>query len=166
MTSGKDKDKPNRGDFDFSGRQQSIIDATPGNGRVDHVDVEPNSDKQPLPRSAAGQAGDQGRGWQSANSPLKGLGNAVAPFWAKYMELLRTSFQRMNRTEQVQLIVKAAIVVSVGLSAVGLEFFYYFLPLFVRVIAAPLVVVLSWWFGARIVAPMMITRFEHYLNKE
>jgi len=91
---------------------------------------------------------------------------AASKMWARYVELLRTSFIGMSRDRQVQLITNASQIVCVGLTALVLSYFYKFFPLFARVAIVPIAIIGAWWIGSNIVADAMIERFSKYLNQE
>jgi hypothetical protein len=89
---------------------------------------------------------------------------AVGGMWARYLQILRSSFANMPLERQVQLIINACQIVTVGLTVLGLCFIYRFLPLFARVLVVPIVVGVAWWFGTKTVATVILQRFSKYLN--
>ena len=80
--------------------------------------------------------------------------------------MLTTKFKQLPRAEQETLITRISQVVTMGSSVLVIQLFYSFLPLFLRVLALPLALVAAWWAGTRVVAPMMIIRYDKYLNRE
>lgn len=97
--------------------------------------------------------------WKESTSGIKRM-------WSTYVQILKDSFQRMSRVEQEALITRFCLIVTLGVAVIALSFFYAFLPLGVRVIGLPVIGVVAWFAGTRIIAPVMIARYEKYLNRE
>ena len=90
----------------------------------------------------------------------------VTGMWKQYVEILKQSFVRLPRDKQEFYILRLSQAVTIGSSILATSLFYPFLPTLVRVFVLPLVIVVSWWCGTRIVAPQMVVRMSKYLNKE
>ncbi len=95
----------------------------------------------------------------------EGTGGAKK-LWGNYMNILSDSFARMPRDGQEQLITRLSQVLTIGSAILILSFFYAFIPVFIRVLALPAVVVGAWYAGTKVVAPIMIARFDSYLNRD
>jgi len=129
----------------------NIIDASPGDRAEDTNNG--SGKKQEMQNLTESKAWKQSTG-------------AASRMWARYLEILRTSFKNMSRERQTQLITNACQIICVGLTAVALSYFYRFLPLFARVLGVPIVLVGAYWVGTNIVADAMIERFNKYLNQD
>lgn len=86
--------------------------------------------------------------------------------WAVYVQTLKTSFQKMNRTEQIGLIDKGSVIITIGVVVVVLATFYQMLPSILRIFLAPGMIAGAWFFAKRVVTPVMVARFEHHLNAD
>ncbi len=86
-------------------------------------------------------------------------------FWANYKALLKGSFERMNREEQEDLIIKFSIIITMGVTVLITLVFYSVMPSFVRIIAVPVALVVAWWAGRNIIAQTVIARIESKLNR-
>jgi len=92
---------------------------------------------------------------------------ACQQLWSNYIAMLKLSFRKMSRYDQEQMITKYSWVISMGVAALAYQFFIRdFLPVIIRVLALPLILVAAWAVGTRLVAPVFIKRFEKYLNQE
>jgi|SRR5277367_74582 len=129
------------------------FDATPGAENQNDRNQAGSGKKQELQNLTEHKAWKQSAG-------------AANRMWARYVELLRTSFINMPRDRQTQLITNASQIICVGLTAVALSYFYKFFPLFARVALVPIALVGAYWVGTNIVAEAMIERFSKYLNQE
>jgi hypothetical protein len=89
---------------------------------------------------------------------------AAQHMWSNYVNVLGLSFSRMERTEQCSLILKLSQIITIGVAALATSFFYPFLPLFVRVIALPAIIISAWFIGSKVVSPVIIKRVEKSLN--
>lgn len=83
-----------------------------------------------------------------------------------YVELLRTSFQNMNRESQEALIQKLCVIVTLGVSCIGLLLFYGVIPSLARVLVVPVAFCAAYWASNKIVTPVVLARLEGLLNKE
>jgi len=117
-------------------------------------------------RAGAGSGPGQGRHsiqdskvWQEGRTGVRKL-------WSDYKTMLVTYFQRMPRSEQEDLITRLCLIVTMGVGALALMFFYGFVPQYVRIIVVPAVLGGAYWAGTKIVAPIMIVRYDQYLNRE
>lgn len=90
----------------------------------------------------------------------------LSSMWKQYVAILKQSFARLPRDKQEFYIIRLSQAVTIGSSILAISFFYPFLPTIIRVFALPLVIVVSWWCGTKIVAPQMVIRMSSYLNKE
>jgi hypothetical protein len=127
------------------GKSRESIDASPGNASLD-APARPKNIRET-------------KAWQDGSAGVKKM-------WWNYKQTLSESFKRMGRAQQEQLITQLSMIVTIGTTILLLSFFYNFLPQVVRVFALPLIGVGSWWAGTRIVAPIMIGRYDEYLNRE
>jgi hypothetical protein len=99
------------------------------------------------------------QGWKTSQQGIK-------RFWNNYKEILITAFNRMSRAEQEGLVTRMCVIVTIGVTGLGLLLFYNFIPRMVRVVAVPSALFAAWWAGNRIVAPVVLGRLENFLNKE
>lgn len=86
--------------------------------------------------------------------------------WSNYTAMLRREFQNRSRFEQESLITRLCQVVTIGSAMLVMSLFYSFLPLFLRVFVLPGAFLVAYWAGTKIVSPIMIVRFDKYLNRE
>lgn len=134
------------------------IDASPGNL--------PANTEQGSKRFEGGGAGRTGpKNIMETQAWKDGTGGA-RKLWGNYLSILSESFARMPRDAQEQLIVRLSQVLTIGSAILILSFFYAFIPVFIRVLALPAVVVGAWYAGTKVVAPIMVTRFDSYLNRD
>lgn len=89
---------------------------------------------------------------------------AAQQMWSNYVNVLGVSFRRMGRIEQCNLILKLSQIITIGVAALATSFFYPFLPLFVRVLGLPVVIIGAWFIGSKVVSPVIIKRVEKSLN--
>ena len=150
MSFGKSKgDKPQRGrskNFD-----DQIIDASPGDNPQEMA-MSPTSGARPANIRET-------KAWQNVSGGIKGI-------WSTYLQTLSNAFGRMNRDEQVDLIVKGSQIVTIGVAVVGLGLFYYFLNVTIRVLLTPALLVGAWFLGSKVVAPVMVDRLNQYLSPD
>lgn len=97
------------------------------------------------------------RVWKDSTGGLKRV-------WGNYVALLGRSFRQLSREEQERYITRFSITIAVGASCVMASFFYWFLPPLIRVLIVPVFIGVSWWAGAKLIAPQVIARFERYLS--
>jgi hypothetical protein len=116
-----------------------------------------NADKQPQPGKPRNIF--ETVVWQ------KSLG-AVARLWSNYCSLLRSSFEQMPRAMQEQLISRICLIVTIGVTTVLLMFVYTFIPQLIREIIVPLALVGSFWLGKSVVSAVVLSRYEHLLNRK
>jgi hypothetical protein len=162
---GKKSEKENsRKRFRPSNRSQSvddgvfdagIIDASPGDARNESRD-KLNSQQTPDVNGKLKNLTEH-KVWQQSTGALGGM-------WARYLQILRSTFANMPLERQVQLIINACQIVSVGLTVLGLCFIYRFLPLFARVLVVPIAVGIAWWFGTKTIASVILQRYSKYFN--
>ncbi len=131
------------------------IDASPGNLPAE----------QSGKRFEGGGTGTGPKNIMETQAWKEGTGGARR-LWSNYMNILAESFSRMPRDGQEQLIVRLSQVLTIGSAILILSFFYAFIPVFIRVLALPAVVVGAWYAGTKVVAPIMIARFDSYLNRD
>ncbi len=124
-----------------------LIDASPGGNDAPNLNA-------PKPIDVR-----QTKAWLETTGGVKKL-------WAVYVNTLVSSFQRMNRGEQIALIEKGSVIVTIGVVVVVLATFYQMLPSIVRIFLAPGLVAGAWFFAKRVVTPVMIARFEDHLNAD
>lgn len=87
-------------------------------------------------------------------------------FWVNYKNVLRDSFNRMSRQEQEDLIIKFAMIVTLGVTCLVILIFYPVTPRLMRVLGLPVALLVAWWAGRRIVGPVVIDRMENMLRKD
>ena len=145
MNSGRSRDK-RKGIRSKSADQ--IIDASPGDD----------------PGMGGGQIGKPRN--VAETQAWKGSLKRMRKLWDGYLDTLKNSFASMTRVQQMELITKGSLVVTIGVSVVSLGLFYYFLPTIVRVFALPLMGVTAWFVAVKLVAPMVADRLSRYLNDD
>jgi hypothetical protein len=150
MSFGKSKgDKPQKSrskNFD-----DQIIDASPGDNPQDMA-MSANSSARPANIRET-------KAWKNVSGGIKGM-------WGNYIQTLINAFGRMNREEQIDLIIKGSQIITIGVAVVGLGLFYYFLNVTIRVLATPALLVGAWFLGTKVVAPIMVERLNQYLNQD
>jgi|SRR5271163_3632648 len=134
-----------------------VIDASPGDSPSESRDK--LNGRRPSDINGKLKNLTEHKAWQQSIGALRGM-------WARYLEILRSSFASMPLERQVQLIINACQIVTVGVTVVGLGVIYRFLPLFARVLVVPIVVGVAWWFGTKAVAIVILQRFSKYLNQK
>lgn len=73
----------------------------------------------------------------------------------------------MSRAEQIELIEKGSVIITIGVVAVVLASgLYHMMPSMLRIFVAPALLGAAWFFAKRIVTPVLVTRFDHYLNRD
>lgn len=153
--------KNRRGPDDSSSRRQ------PRPSEGDELDMSPGGSTG---QQSGGRPGAQGRGggprsiqdtqgWQQSQAGLQNM-------WTNYRRVLKTSWQRMPRTDQEALITRLCQIVTIGVSILVLMFFYGFLPKLIALFAVPGVLIASFYVGTKIVAPIITVQYDQYLNKE
>lgn len=148
----KGEDKPSGKSFSASPEAGATIDASPG-------DSPELSAPGSLPRSGTGPRNIQEtRVWKESTSGLKRM-------WQNYLAMLGTQFRRMLRAEQVELITRLCQIVTIGSAALITMLFYGFIPLYLKIFVLPAILLGAWWTGTNVVAPIMIGRYEQYLNR-
>ncbi|MBK7746068.1 MAG: hypothetical protein IPI39_02325 [Candidatus Obscuribacter sp.] len=100
------------------------------------------------------------------STPWKSSTNWFMRMWARYLNVLSSAFNKMNRFEQETWITRFCYVITIGISLVILQCFYSLLLIPVRVFALPLMLAAGWYVGTRIVAPAMIERLKAYMHDE
>lgn len=89
---------------------------------------------------------------------------AIQQMWANYLQVLSTSFNRMSRFEQEELITKYSSILSLGgAGLIWCQIYYFFHPL-LRLVAIPVTLFLAYWFGKNIVSRIMIDRLSKHLK--
>ncbi len=79
--------------------------------------------------------------------------------------MLSGRFRNTPRAGQEAFILRMSQAITIGSAGLIALFVYPFLPTLVRVFALPVVLVLSWLLGTKLVAPQMMSRVESYLNQ-
>jgi len=146
--SGKKDAKPSEKTFSASPDYGTTIDASPGE----------------RPAARPGAAGGQGprsiqetKAWQEGTGGLKRM-------WHNYVTMLGTQFKKMTRREQEELITRLSQIVTIGSAALITMLFYGFIPLFLKIFVLPGILLGAYWAGTNVVSPIMIARYEQYLN--
>jgi hypothetical protein len=127
--------------------REQIVDAAPGD---DDVALAVGRPPQNITDTKAFKAGKQG-----ANR-----------MWNNYKTSLITAFQRMNREDQEALVQRVCMIVTIGVTGIGLLLFYQFIPRLGRVFGVPAAIYGAWWAGNRIVTPVVLARLDNILNKD
>jgi hypothetical protein len=133
------------------GKTAEVFDATP---EEDGIDISHDG-------KSAGKPHDirETKAWQKGQKGVQKL-------WQNYLDFLGGYFRTMDRDEQVSTIEKFCVTLTVGISMVVLACFYSMLLQPVRVIALPLVLGGAWWFGSKVITPVMVTRLNRYIKPE
>ncbi|MBP6747214.1 hypothetical protein KA344_18430 [bacterium] len=92
--------------------------------------------------------------------------NGAKRMWSNYVAFLGSSFQRMERDEQIATIQKFSMVFSIGIAALAISCFYSMLPQPIRVIAVPIAIGGAWWFGTKVIAPQLVNRLDKYIHPD
>ena len=92
--------------------------------------------------------------------------NGAKRMWDNYLAFLGSSFQRMDREEQITTIQKFSMAFSIGIAALATSCFYSMLPQQLRVLVVPIVLGGAWWFGSKVLAPQAINRLDKYIHKD
>ena len=134
--------------FSASPDYGATIDASPG--------------ERPLSRPGAGgghgpRSIQETKAWQEGTGGLKRM-------WHNYVTMLGTQFKKMTRREQEELITRLSQIVTIGSAALITMLFYGFIPLFLKIFVLPGILLGAYWAGTNIVSPIMIARYEQYLN--
>jgi len=125
-------------------------------------DEEPEED---LPAPASRNLPAPKRTKKEANKEMWNQGKkGLSDIWENYVQMLRRDFQKRSRESQEQLILRLSQVLTIGCVVVLLNFFYSFIPSVIRLFAFPLLLVAAWFVATRAIAPMIVVRFEEYLN--
>ncbi len=147
--SGKKPDgKPNEKTFSASPEYGATIDASPG-------------ERPSLSRPGTGGGPrnlQETKAWQEGTGGLKRM-------WRNYLTMLGTQFKKMSRREQEDLITRLSQIVTIGSAALITMLFYGFIPLFLKIFVLPGILLGAYWAGTNIVSPIMIARYEQYLNR-
>lgn len=98
------------------------------------------------------------QGWKSSSKGFQ-------RFWNNYKTVLVTSFNRMNRREQEDLIDKFSMIITIGVTCLIILIFYPVIPRLLRVLGLPVALLAAWWAGRRVVGPVVIDRMEKYLKR-
>jgi len=122
-----------------------IIDASPGNGE---------NQQSGGPRNIA-----ETKVWKESSGSVKRA-------WSNYVGMLADRFQMLPRADQEQFITRLSIIVTMGATIIVMVLFYSFLPTAIRLLALPAALVAAYLAGLKIVTPIMVSRFEEYLNRE
>lgn len=142
--------EPSRDSRD-SANFEGTIDASPG-------EAPGSSKRRSTPQPGARSIKDT-KAWQESSGGAKRL-------WFNYRTLLMTHFQRMTRAEQETLITRISQIITIGSTILIVQFFYYFIPDILRIFLLPALLAAAYFAGTKVVAPLMIARFEQYLNQE
>ncbi len=119
------------------------------------------TDRMNPPPESSGKARNitETEAWKSSSRGAK-------RFWVNYKNVLRDSFNRMSRQEQEDLIIKFAMIVTLGVTCLVILIFYPVTPRLMRVLGLPVALLVAWWAGRRIVGPVVIDRMENMLRKD
>jgi hypothetical protein len=132
-----------------SGLGDGLIDARPGETESPPTEQEQNKLKNI----------QQTKAWQNTTSGVKHV-------WAMYLHSLSASFVRMTRAEQLELIDKGSMVVTIGVTILVLAIIYPMLPSILRLFLTPTLIGGAWLFSKRVVTPVMVSRCANYLNND
>lgn len=134
-----------------SNQDKAVFDATP---EEDGADISHDGKSALKPHDIR-----ETKAYQKAQVGLKRM-------WANYVAFLGSSFQRMERDEQIATIQKFSMAFSIGIAALAISCFYSLLPQQLRVLAVPMVIGGAWWFGTKVIAPQTINRLDKYIHPE
>jgi hypothetical protein len=154
-----------RGNKKDRGRGPDGRSSRPGSEREggDDIDMSPGGGyargARPGARPGSPKSIQDTQAWQSSQAGL-------ANMWGNYRRVLKTSWQKMPRSDQEALITRLCQIVTIGVSVLVLMFFYGFLPKVIAIFAVPGVLVGSFWAGTKVVAPIIAAQYDQYLNKE
>ncbi|MBX9568979.1 MAG: hypothetical protein K2X77_08795 [Candidatus Obscuribacterales bacterium] len=120
-----------------------------------------DTDRMNPPPESSGKARNitETEAWKSSSRGAK-------RFWVNYKNILKDSFNRMTRQEQEDLIIKFAMIVTLGVTCLVILIFYPVTPRLMRVLGLPVALLVAWWAGRRIVGPVVIDRMEGMLRKD
>ena len=128
--------------------------------------LDPNKDSDRFrtmnpPPSSSGRKRDitDTQGWKQSSSGVK-------RFWTNYRNILKESFQGMSRGQQEDLIEKFAMIITIGVTVLVVLIFYPVIPRLLRVLGLPVALIMAWWAGRKVVAPVLIDRLEGFLKRE
>lgn len=127
--------------------REQVVDAAPGD---DDLGLAVGRPPQNITDTKAFKAGQQG-----ANR-----------MWNNYKTHLITNFKRMNRDDQEALVQRVCVIVTIGVTGIGLLLFYQFIPRLGRVFGVPAAIYGAWWLGNRIVTPVVLDRLSGILNAD
>ncbi len=131
----------------------------PGGQRPAGSRVDPGQSIDASPSGTAPRNLRETKIWKDSESGMKRM-------WANYVNTLKDSFRQMPRAEQEQFIKRICVTVTLGVAALVFQFFYPFLPQLLRVLSLPIMLVAAYWAATKIVTPVMIIRYEEYLNRD
>lgn len=129
------------------GSADEIIDASPDNPQPQNADSS-------RPRNIA-----ETKVWKESTGSAKRA-------WSNYVNMLGERFQMLSRYDQELFITRLSIIFTMGAAIIIMVMFYSFLPREVRLLALPASLVVSYLAGIKIVTPIMISRYEQFLNRE
>jgi hypothetical protein len=145
-------------------KRGAIMDAK--KTRTQPESKQPPSSQPPAPQPPAPPPGKkplknirESKAWQQTIGAIQNV-------FGNYGNFLKRSFQAMPRDEQCQLITKYCQIITPGVAATALTFFYPFLPLFVKIVTVPTVLIVAWWLGGRVVSRVVIERMDKFLNRK
>ncbi|HEY9871094.1 MAG TPA: hypothetical protein V6D08_18150 [Candidatus Obscuribacterales bacterium] len=144
------------------GEQRSsdkTFSASPDPGAT--IDARPTGEPPPLAKQAGGGPRNiqETKAWKESTSGLQRM-------WHNYLNMLGTQFRRMSRADQEALITRLCQIVTIGSAALVTMLFYGFIPLFLKIFVLPGILLAAYWAGTNVVAPIMIVRYEQYLNPQ
>lgn len=154
MRGNKRDDSSRRGPRSGQGSQDDDLDMSPGNYSPGRSGAKPAAGRPGSPRNI-----QETQAWQQSQAGLKNM-------WTNYKRVLKSSWQKMPRVDQEALITRLCQIVTIGVSILVLMFFYGFLPKLIAIFAVPGVLILSFWAGTKVVAPIITVQYDQYLNKE
>ncbi|HEY9792816.1 MAG TPA: hypothetical protein V6D22_20615 [Candidatus Obscuribacterales bacterium] len=148
------------------------MDSKKRRGRVDDrvLNVAPGDDDAPnagdIPRPPKNLARSN-KDMQMGNSkpePWKNGRAGVNKAWNNYRGHLSSSFSRMTRYQQEQLVERMCLIVTIGVTGLALLLFYSLINRTVRVFLVPAAIVGAWWAAKKIVTPVVLDRLSGLLN--
>jgi hypothetical protein len=81
-----------------------------------------------------------------------------------FFNALATSFKKLTRTDQIKFIGKFSTIITLWIALVVTACLYPVLSHFQKIFFAPVLMILAWLFAKAVVTPLMITKFDRYLN--
>lgn len=144
----RNKGRPNASN---NGSNSDVIDASPdgsapvSKGKTARGSMQPNNLRET-------------KIWKDSVGGAQGM-------WNQYIAFVGKSFENLPLEKQENYILRMCQAFTIGSTVLVFSLFYYFIPTIVRIFLLPVVLIGSWWLGTNVVTPLVMARFEKYLNK-